>query len=340
MDHSHDRVPITSPADLLAAVPYLLGFHPTDSLVLIGLTGPRVAVATRTDLPHPDDVAAWVDELTPSQIRTLHQATADTAIVIGYGPAAAITPVMDALNPRLTATGIDLFDALRVTDGRYFSYLCQNPACCPADGTPFDPHRSDITMHAIVAGCHALPDRDALVASIAPATGPARTAITRATTRAKAHRSALVRDAGRNALINAGADMLRTALTRYANARTLTDDELAWLTVLLPVTAIRDAAWQATDSQPWHLAMWADITRRADPALAAPPAALLAFAAWRRGDGALASIALDRALAANPTYSLAHLIDQLIRAGLPSSVLDGWPDLDQLHLRLLGDADA
>ncbi|PWR14884.1 DUF4192 domain-containing protein, partial [Micromonospora sicca] len=55
-------------------------------------------------------------------------------------------------------------------------------------------------------------------------------------------------------------------------------------------------------------------------------ASLLAFAAWRSGAGALASVAVDRALAANPTYSLAQLIDRALREGLPPSVLDGWPD--------------
>ncbi|MEV0157711.1 DUF4192 family protein [Micromonospora sp. NPDC050686] len=118
-------------------------------------------------------------------------------------------------------------------------------------------------------------------------------------------------------------------LARYADEQTLTDDELAWLTVLLPAPAIRDAAWRATDDQPWHTAMWADITRPAHPPLAAPPASLLAFAAWRRGEGALASVAVDRALAANPGYPLARLIDQALRAGLPPSVLDGWPHPDQ-----------
>ncbi|MFF4812775.1 DUF4192 domain-containing protein [Micromonospora chersina] len=322
---NNPRLPITSPADLLTAVPYLLGFHPTDSLVIVGLTGTRIAVASRADLPQPSQVAAWADDYILSQIRMLRNAAATRAIAVGYGPAATVTPAIDTVIPRLAATDIDVFDALRVTDGRYFSYLCQDPACCPTDGVPFDPQRSDITMHAIVAGCHALPDRAALVASIAPTTGDARVAVTRATAHARARRRTLISEAGRDGLIRAGEQAVRDMLARYADEQTLTDDELAWLTVLLPVPAIRDVAWQATDAQPWHVAMWTDITRRAHPPLVAPPASLLAFAAWRRGDGALASIAVDRALAANPAYSLAQLIDQALRAGLTPSVLDGWP---------------
>ncbi|MET7968762.1 DUF4192 domain-containing protein [Micromonospora sp. NPDC005305] len=319
----HPRLPITSPTDLLTAVPYLLGFHPADSLVIVGLTGTRVAVASRADLPA--DVAGWADDYLLSQIRMLRHAAATRAIAVGYGPATTVTPAMDVILPRLAVSGVDVFDALRVTDGRYFSYLCQDPACCPTDGTPFDPHRSDITMHAIVGGCHALPDRAALVASIAPTTGAARVAVTRATAQARARRRALITQAGRDGLIRAGEKAVAAAFARYADEQTLTDDELAWLTVLLPTPVIRDAAWQATNDMPRHVAMWADITRRAHPPLAAAPASLLAFAAWRRGEGALASVAIDRALAANPTYSLARLIDQALRAGLPPSVLDSWP---------------
>ncbi|SCG77711.1 DUF4192 domain-containing protein [Micromonospora inositola] len=322
------RLPVTSPADLIAAVPYLLGFHPTDSLVLVGLAGTRVAVASRTDLPDPADPVGWADELMPQQLRMLRHAGVTTAIVIGYGPTDLVTPVVDTVTPRLRDAGIDVFDALRVTDRRYYSYLCQDLTCCPIDGVPFDPDRSDLTLHAIVAGCSTLPDRRALVASIAPIDGPARTAVTRATYKARARRRTLSAEGGRDALIRAGEDIVRETFARYADDQVLTDDELAWLTVLLPITAIRDTAWRATDSQPWHVALWSDITRRAQPDLAAPPASLLAFAAWRSGAGALASVAVDRALQANPSYSLAQLIDRALREGLPPSVLDGWPDQD------------
>ncbi|MCI4066179.1 DUF4192 domain-containing protein [Micromonospora sp. R77] len=322
------RLPVTSPGDLIVAVPYLLGFHPTDSLVLVGLTGRRVTVAGRTDLPDPAATVGGVEELMRQQLRMLHQADVTATVVIGYGPSHRVTPVVDTVVPRLREAGLTVLDALRVTDRRYYSYLCQNLTCCPIDGVPFDPDHSDIALHAIVAGCSTLPDRRALVASIAPIDGPSRHAVTRATHRARTHRRALSAVAGRDALIRAGEDIVRTTFARYAADQVLTDDELAWLTVLLPITAVRDAAWRATDAQPWHIALWSDVTRRAEPALAAPPASLLAFTAWRSGLGALASVAVDRALQANPTYSLAHLLDRMLREALPPSVLDGWPDQD------------
>ena len=48
--------------------------------------------------------------------------------------------------------------------------------------------------------------------------------------------------------------------------------------------------------------------RRAQPGYVAAPASLLAVTAWQAGDGALANVALDRALADIPSYSMALLL--------------------------------
>jgi hypothetical protein len=62
------------------------------------------------------------------------------------------------------------------------------------------------------------------------------------------------------------------------------------------------------------------VTRHARPGYAAAPASLLAFAAWQAGDGALGCIAVERALSDTPNYSMALLIGDALRAGLPPSV--------------------
>src|SRR6202035_5131535 len=49
------------------------------------------------------------------------------------------------------------------------------------------------------------------------------------------------------------------------------------------------------------------------------PAALLAFAAWQAGNGAMANVAAQRALAADPEYSMALLLLDAIGAGIPPS---------------------
>jgi len=104
----------------------------------------------------------------------------------------------------------------------------------------------------------------------------------------------------------------------------LVDDEAAFLTVLLLHIPVRDHAWSITDASAHHIALWTDVTRRARPDLVPGPACLLAFAAWRAGEGTLATLALNRALEANPEYRMAQLLYQMVQAGLPPSALDGW----------------
>ena len=68
-----------------------------------------------------------------------------------------------------------------------------------------------------------------------------------------------------------------------------------------------------------HRRLWTDLVRRAQPGYVAAPASLLAFTAWQSGDGALANIALDRALADTPGYSMALLLQEALDAGMPPS---------------------
>jgi len=42
---------LTTPKDLLAAVPFLIGFNPTDSIVLLSLNSDAIAMAIRIDFP-------------------------------------------------------------------------------------------------------------------------------------------------------------------------------------------------------------------------------------------------------------------------------------------------
>jgi hypothetical protein len=57
-----------------------------------------------------------------------------------------------------------------------------------------------------------------------------------------------------------------------------------------------------------HQRLWADVTRLARPGYVAAPASLLAFTAWQAGDGAVASIAADRALTDTPGYVMAGIV--------------------------------
>src|ERR1700689_5945701 len=57
------KVKVGSADGVLAIVPHLLGFHPANSLVVLGIGGPhgRIRLAFRYDLPDPPDHALNAD---------------------------------------------------------------------------------------------------------------------------------------------------------------------------------------------------------------------------------------------------------------------------------------
>jgi hypothetical protein len=102
----------------------------------------------------------------------------------------------------------------------------------------------------------------------------------------------------------------------------LPHDDIALLTVTLRNLRVRDDAWARMDPehQSAHLRLWIDLTRLARPGYVAAPASLLAFVAWQSGDGALANVALDRALADSARYSMAQLLRDALDSGAPPSM--------------------
>jgi hypothetical protein len=116
---------------------------------------------------------------------------------------------------------------------------------------------------------------------------------------------------------------VQTAITRYREGDSIElAGSFAWLALVLTDLWVRDDAWARMNlaHKDAHLRLWTDLTRRAQPGYVAAPASLLAFTAWQTGNGALANVALDRALADVPAYSMAQLLRDTIDAGVPPSM--------------------
>jgi hypothetical protein len=322
------RVRVGSVAGFLAIVPHLLGFRPSRSMVVVGLDARRgrIMMAFRYDLPDPPDPAK-PREIAQHAARVLAQRRVKIAIAAGYGPGTLVTPVAESLRETLHGGGITLRDLLRVEDGRYWSYACQDPGCCPPDGVPFDGPAHPAAVALAAAGMGARPDRAALAGSLAPLTGPVAEAMAQATERALRRAGEFIAAAAREAdglrlFVEAGREAVRAAIGIYRRGGQVTDpDQLAWLTVTLADLRVRDDAWARMEPKfrTAHQRLWTDVVRHAREPYVPAPASLLAFTAWQSGEGALANIAIERALAADPDYSMAHLIGQAVDAGLPPS---------------------
>ncbi len=326
------NVHVTSPAGLLAIVPHLLGFTPDNSLVVIGIKDPcgQVEVTLRYDLPGQPG-AQFASGIAEHAMDILNGNEIHDAIVIGYGRKQQVTPLADAIRRAAAPAGISVRDILRFHEGRYWSYLCQATRCCPAEGIPFD-HASHPAATALAAasGTVVAVSRDGLAETIAAVSGEDAESMRRATRAAENRADLLVGSASRarkpgavtEAIAAAGRDAVEDAVRTYRGGRRIgSDDQIAWLTLLLRDVRVRDNAWARMDPdcRRAHQRLWTDITRRARPGYIAAPATLLAFVAWQSGNGTLANVALDRALADQPGYSLAGLLRSLISNGLPPS---------------------
>jgi hypothetical protein len=331
---------VGSPAELVALVPYLLGFHPTSSLVIVTLTGSTVLNVARLDLPATADQTRRMTAALHRVAATMTGHGATGAILVGYGPAVQVDPSVQAATVALTAASVPVTEALRVDAGRYWSYLCDNPDCCPPDGVPFDPTTTVAAAAATAAGPVALPDRNAVAARLAPVTGAARDRMADATASAAQFLLDMVEAAAPEAsddpdtaldasldtplgraLLAAAHTYLSQAQHRYRTAAAVDDDRAALVTVLLELPQVRAFTARRTTAARWEIDMWADLVRRAEPEFVTGPAIMLTLAALQAGDGALAAMAVGRALQADPTDRLANLLATAVAAGIdPATV--------------------
>ncbi|WP_214412412.1 DUF4192 domain-containing protein [Sphaerisporangium fuscum] len=343
---------LTCPDDILGAVPYLLGFHPADSLIVIAFSGRGVRgslrLTTRWDLPA---LPGAFDQLVP----LLHRERVTHTILAGFGVGPLVTPAVDEVMRLLADGGIEVIEALRAEGPRYWSYTCTRVECCPPEGRPYDPVAGHVAAQATVEGLVALPGRESLERSVAPAGGRARAGMREATSTAVAEvRSRLIGSPDLalfpREFVAEGLARVRRSIERFGADGRLADQEAARLGIDLSVVRIRDEAWTLMDdhTQDVHIGLWADLTRRLEPAFVPPAASLLGAAAWRRGDCALAGIAVERALAIDSSYSMANLLAQglqllvspeVLRTRMPTpEELDsgmGPPRMEWLHPMLI-----
>ncbi|SFP51575.1 protein of unknown function [Geodermatophilus dictyosporus] len=334
--------------EVAAALPHLLGFRPTESVVLVGLRGPggsRVGLTVRADLPRPADAAALARTLA-ARLVTDDPAAVLLAVVseapdrpwtpllhgpVGPGPDADL-PHRDLVHElvlALDAVDVPVREALLVRAGRWWDYDCPYPCCEPGAGTPLPGGASPLAAAAVAGGAVLAADRDALAARIAPPAGGAgAAAMADVCLWAGREHAARLRTAGRSVLAGecdaavAGAVAACRPGPDTAGTR-LPDTQVARVLWALTLTEVRDRALATALGEDAAAAevLWTECTRRAPVPLDGVPATLLAISAWLRGDGATANVALDRALAADPGAVLPRLLADGLAACLPPAQL-------------------
>lgn len=322
---------LRGPDAVIAAIPYLLGFHPQDSIVIVWMRERRICLTQRMDLAS-DGIGEGLAVNAVAMIAANAQATSAIAVIYGGDPNAHRgwrRDVYEALARGLDSAQVPLVDALHVHQGRWWSYQCKQE-CCPASGRAIDLLVQQEVASILADACsEPAQSREAVVGVLAPDPNAQARIGPRVEGLAAALR-ALIDEAEHapQALEQWRDQHLARLLPRFLghgiNPRSTDEGEVAAVIVGLSDVRVRDTLL-------WHLAQARDVDaclgwlanamRAAPDGHVAPVATCTAIAAWLHGDGVRANAALERALADDRDYALGWLVAQSIINGLPP---DTW----------------
>jgi Domain of unknown function (DUF4192) len=156
---------LSGPADVLTVLPYQLGFHPHECLVVLSLHGTRMGLVQRIDLPpleHVDDAVA-------AMIGPLRRDNPSGLLIIGFEEQEGQSRAMlDSMAGACRTHGVQVVDRVVVRGGRWFDVDCIQ-SCCPREGRQL-PSPSAVPAVAEFVGREIcpLPDRSALADLLEP----------------------------------------------------------------------------------------------------------------------------------------------------------------------------
>lgn len=287
-------VRITDPGDLVATIPCVLAFHPAESLVLVSFAAgsTRMGPLLRADLPAPGEV----EEATAEMVRALPAEYRHNVLLIVISSEPRDDVHRDA-RLVLTAGGCEVTGALHATGTRRGDqWRCLDFGCGDA-GTVPGPHAT-IAAHMAFSGQVTLPNRGAIADTLAP--------VDTATLARRAHQLT----AADTPAAGARRPSLAAAVEGYCARHHQLDDEL--VTNLIAALDDQRAVVEHLQGHTSLMRALLEALVRETPApWSATPAAYLALAALLDGDGAHATVAVERATRADPGALLPRLIADL-----------------------------
>lgn len=306
---------LSDPKTLIASLPYLLGFEPRESAVVVWLRDRRILLTQRLDLPRDPHDRAW------HQVLWSHDAAAvaDQIVIVlvteGPRPHEIADPILD----RAASRGVEVLDLLLSREGRWRSLLCTDAGCCPEAGRLIDAEtRTRVAAEFAWAGIAPEAAREEVVRLLARDEDLA-TAVA-AVVAQRTGPGPRDREEWRDASID--------RLLALLSAPTATIDPVAMADAM---TALGDV--RIRDSVLWTASHWrgerllaaletlSQLVRCAPCGCLPPVGTLYAALAWLAGDGARAGIVLERVLAEDSSYSLARIIGTAVGGGLDPA---GW----------------
>ncbi|MEV0259765.1 DUF4192 domain-containing protein [Streptomyces sp. NPDC050617] len=354
---TEQQITLRSAAELADALPYLVGFHPDDSVVMAALHGERGRLGGRLRLGIPRTREEWpdvCDQLAETLVTNCEKrGSRPDGIVLFFcqdpAPGESGRAVMERLRPfaqrlRIACGGFEVpvYEALCISDGRFWSYCCPDSRCCPEEGVPMAlPGTSAMAAAATYAGMRVRGTLKEMEARLAPMTGTSVPEQERALDAAAGRLVPRVLDGdGCGAVREETMDALRLVLGRFRDTpplghssksdahddALLSPEEAATIIIGLQDRTTRDQAaeWMEGPDGQAALRLWRVLARRCVGSYTeygAAPLALAGWVAWSIGEGPEARVAFSRALRIDPDYLFAHLLFQACNDGLDPETL-------------------
>ncbi|MFJ9037686.1 DUF4192 domain-containing protein [Streptomyces sp. NPDC102406] len=340
------RITLRTASELAEALPYLLGFRPDDSVVLVALHQGRFGGRVRLGIPErAEDWPSVAQQMAGCLIGECERRDGRPDSVVAFlcqdasatSDTAPAQRVVDRLRPlaqllRTACGGLDVpvTEALCLSDGRYWSYCCPRPDCCPPEGNVIVTGGTSVmAATAAYAGIHVRGPVQEVRARLAPL----ETALVPEQTRALDAAAMdlvprILAGVSREDVEAETLDLARRVMRRLSDApredadleADLRDDELvahdeaASLILGLQdrVTRDRAAEWMEGAEAACALRLWRALARRCVGPYkehAAAPLTLAGWIAWSLGDTVEADQALEMALTVDPRYTFAQLLN-------------------------------
>ncbi|MEI8261014.1 MAG: DUF4192 domain-containing protein [Actinomycetes bacterium] len=302
---------LASPSSLVASLPFLVGFTPEESVVLVWLREGSIVLTQRADLPRVVR-QDWL--LTLWQHATAPEA--DAIVIVGTSSDPRVSRVVVSVAEYAVARGLVVRDALVVSNGSWSSVLCSEPSCCchQPQAIP-ESVRMAVAAEFAYLGVAPATSRQSLEIEVQARVDPL---VIRQLSQRGIRRPSTVHavEVWRNRAI----DETCAWLTGSPESRA----SLARVIAGLQDVRVRDVfLWDCASAE--HDALRRVIPRLqegvrcAPESLVAPVATVCAVVWWLLGDGARARLSIGRCVQADPEYLLGQLIAQAIAAGLPPS---------------------
>lgn len=293
----------TTSADLLAIPVIMLGFHPRESCVLLGVRGTRVEFCARMDLDWftSDFAFGKVAEQLENAVTACDGCSVAVLAYTSDPETGAI-----AVEEVVGVVGKDVVAEALVTDGDLFWY--SHPGLLlPPEGIPYSYASSSFAAQAVFSGVNVTEDREAAVAEVQPPPPGQLTAVAEAITAATVVVSALDVD-GRWELLQQHMTATDPLGSSAAEVVVLLQDVDHFGEVLAQLNTV---------SAEWLRPRLAEVRRWSPELLAANVVALLAMACWLDGEGAQQSECLSQLDVLDRHHPLLAILAELHHRAIP-----------------------